>query len=368
MQGELYVHVPFCSKKCRYCAFYSESGVESPLIAEYPRLVRREVRLRAAPFFQPSTIYIGGGTPSLLGPLGLRSLFDGFRDLNLCGADAEITVELNPGDVTPALVSALEECGVTRASLGVQSFSDETLAWLGRRHGAARARAAFSLLRGSRIPAVSIDIITAIPGEPDDTRLASLREAAAVGADHVSVYPLSVERGTPLHGSGVRPVSDDASLAAAADAQRILEAAGYARYEISNYARPGFGCRHNLAVWNGGDYLGVGPGAHSRTGFERRANACDFAAYAEALRRGVLPPAETAVLDPEDDENERFLTRVRLARWRGPDVSTPRGRARMNRISALMKTGIVRPAGDNEFSLTPRGFEVADAVMSELNV
>ena len=360
----LYVHVPFCVSKCRYCAFHSETGADADRLRRFVRLLPRELALRLpSPPPAPTTVYLGGGTPSLLGPDGLRALF---AALPRPAPGAEVTAELNPGDVTPALARALREAGVTRASLGAQSFSDRTLAWLGRRHDAARVRRAAALLREAGVPRLSLDLIAAVPGEPPADFAASLREAVALEPDHVSVYPLSVEPGTPLARAGVAPPPDDAALASVAAAEAFLAAAGYARYELSNYARPGAECRHNLAVWRGEDYVGLGPAAHSREGRTRRANAPSFAAWAAALEAGRLPPAQTVRLSPEEDESERFVTRVRLARWRGPDPATPAGRRRLAALEGLARNGIVRPLGGGEWSLTSRGREVADSVMAEL--
>lgn len=361
--ANLYVHVPFCVSKCRYCAFYSEPGADAARLRDWLRLLPRELALRGAAAARPITVYVGGGTPSLLGPDGLRALF---AALPRPAPDAEATVELNPGDVTSDLAAALRAAGVTRASLGVQSFSDRALRWLGRRHDAARARAAFAALRAAGIPSLSLDLIAALPGAPQGEFAASLREAVALAPDHVSVYPLSVEPGTPLARAGVAPPPDDDALAAVAEAEDALAAAGYARYELSNYARPGSECRHNLAVWRGEDYTGIGPAACSREGAERRANAPDFAAWRAALEAGRLPPAEIVRYTPEEDESERFATRVRLARWRGPDPATAVGRRRLAALAGLERNGIVRPLCGGDWTLTARGREVADAVMAEL--
>jgi oxygen-independent coproporphyrinogen-3 oxidase len=359
----LYVHVPFCVSKCRYCAFHSETGAGADELRAFVRLLPREIALRGAADARPATVYLGGGTPSILGPGPLRALLDA---LPRPDDGAEVSVEVNPGDVTPALAAALRAAGATRVSVGAQSFSDRALAWLGRRHSAARVREAFAALRAAGIPSISLDLIAALPGAPPGEFASSLREAVALGPDHVSVYPLSVEPGTPLARAGVAPPPDDEALASVAEAESVLAAAGYARYELSNYARPGSECRHNLAVWRGEDYLGAGPAAHSREGLGRRANAPSFDAWRAALEAGGLPPADVARLDPDDDESERFATRVRLARWRGPDPATPAGRRRAAALDGLARNGLAAPLGGGDWTLTARGREVADAVMAEL--
>ena len=359
----LYVHVPFCVSKCRYCAFASEAGAGAERLRDFVRLLPREIALRDAADSRPATVYLGGGTPSVLGPEGLSALL---ASLPSPAPGAEISVEANPADVTPALASALRAAGVTRVSLGAQSFSPRALAWLGRRHGPDAVRAAFAAFRAAGIPSLSLDLIAALPGAPPGEFAASLREAIALGPDHVSVYPLSVEPGTPLARDGVAPPSGEEALAAVAETEETLAAAGYARYELSNYARPGSECRHNLAVWRGEDYTGVGPAACSREGLSRRANAPSFDAWRAALEAGRLPPAEVETVSPDDDESERFATRVRLARWRGPDPATPSGRRRLAALEALAREGLAAPLGGGDWTLTARGREVADSVMAEL--
>ena len=359
----LYVHVPFCVSKCRYCAFASEAGAGAEDLRDFVRLLPRELALRGVADDRPATIYLGGGTPSILGPEGLAALLGA---LPSPAPGAEVSVEVNPGDATPALAATLRAAGVTRVSVGAQSFSDRALAWLGRRHDAARIREAFASFRAAGIPSISLDLIAAIPGAPPGEFTASLREAIALAPDHASVYPLSVEPGTPLARAGVAPPSGEEALAAVDEAEAALAPAGYARYEISNYARPGSECRHNLAVWRGEDYTGVGPAAHSREGFARRANAPSFAAWRAALEAGRLPPAEVEELSPDADDSERFATRVRLARWRGPDPAAPSGRRRLAALAALAREGLAAPLGGGDWTLTARGREVADSVMAEL--
>ena len=330
---------------------------------DYLRLLPRELEKRGLADARPATVYAGGGTPSLLGPDGIRALF---AALPAPAPGAEVTVECNPGDVTPRLAAALAEAGVTRVSLGVQSFSDRALGWLGRRHGAAAAREAFATLRKAGFRNLSIDLIAALPDEPEGEFEATLREAAALGPEHASVYALSVEPGTPLARAGVRPAPDAAALAAVSLAARVLGAAGLRRHEVSNYSRPGFECRHNMAVWLGEDYSGTGPAAWSREGLLRRGNDGSFAAWRDALEEGGLPPARTLRVSPDEDSAERFATRARLAEFDGPDPSSPAGLRRLAALRRLSAAGAVRETSGGRWALTERGFEVSDAAMEEL--
>ena len=312
---------------------------------------------------RPDTLYVGGGTPSQLGPDGIRALF---AALPPPAPNAEVTVEANPADMTPALARALRESGVTRVSLGAQSFAPETLARLGRRHGPDAIRRAAALVRKAGIARLSLDLIAAIPGEDADGFSTSLREALALAPDHMSVYPLSIEPGTPFAKANMRPPSDDEALDAVARAESALNAAGFVRYELSNYATPGAECRHNLAVWLGEDYAGVGPAACSRTGCVRRANAPSFPVWRDALRGGTPPPAQEECLSETDDEAERFSTRVRLREWTLPAPDSDAGRRRTAALARLAALHLVRSPAPGRWSLTARGREVADAVAAEL--
>ncbi len=361
----LYVHVPFCVSKCRYCAFHSETGASAEALAAFPRLIGREGALRA-PGARPTTLYLGGGTPSSLGSDGLRALAAALPAL----ADgAEFTVELNPADVDAPLAEALRAAGVTRVSLGAQTFDPAALRFLGRRHTVADTLAAASALRHAGFDNVSLDLIAAVPGCCGASFRRSLEQAIALEPRHLSVYALTVEEGTPLaadvRAGRVKMPADDETLDALAEAEAALARAGYARYEISNYALPGFECRHNLAVWHGEDYIGLGPAAASRLGLVRRTNAPDLSAWASALDAGRPPPADEESLSPEDDEHERFVTGFRLAAGVRPNPATATGRARLAVCEKLTSQGLLAALPGGAYALTPRGREVADAVSLE---
>ena len=262
----LYVHVPFCVSKCAYCDFYSRAGGEA----------LRKPFVDAALFEaghwshydlldDVPSLYIGGGTPTLLGE-DLVRLVRGLIETARLRPDAEVTVETNPETTDAPLVAALIEAGVNRFSLGVQSFDDDVLRILGRCHDAARAREATRILRDSGA-AFSIDLICGVPGQTTASWDATLEEAVCCGARHFSVYPLTVEEGTPLDVSvkaGEVPAPDpDDAADMMLTAEVALAAAGMPRYEVASYAQPGHEARHNLVYWTGGSYLGVGPHAAS---------------------------------------------------------------------------------------------------------
>jgi len=361
-----YVHIPFCGSKCGYCAFYSIVETDCQLLKAYPSLLGREWRLRAGNEARLQTLYVGGGTPSLLGPEGVRALF---AALPSCASDAEVTMEVNPADVTPSLVAAMRVSGVTRVSIGAQSFDPDALMRLGRRHSVEQIGEAVDCFRRGGFENISLDLIACIPGVSRLQFLETLEQAIALEPDHLSVYPLSIEPGTrfakAVKTGQLVPVDDDAGLDTVAEVESVLREAGYARYEISNYARPGFESRHNRAVWRGEDFVGVGPSAASREGLHRRTNAADVQVWQAALEAEQLPPAEEETLTPAEDERERFVMRLRLAEGLRVDPSTALGRERLSICLRLERLGLLQVLPDGAVSLTARGREVADAVMAE---
>lgn len=374
----LYVHVPWCRSKCRYCAFYSEAADAEPVA--FAGTIADEIRARAPAGFAPEAVYIGGGTPSLLGAAGVSALCRALRAVADLSAVREWTFEANPDSAHPATLEAMLAGGATRLSLGAQSFDDATLRFLGRPHDAAAIRRAIAAAHTAGFASVGLDLIAGIPSlSPQNTSLSppvwrrTLDEALALQPDHVSVYALTVEPGTPLaadvEAGRVQMPPDDAVMDALAEAERVLSVAGLARYEISNYARPGRECLYNLSVWRGEDYLGVGPSASSRLGLERRTNAASIG----ILHRAVPLPPALEFLSPRADRLERFLTGLRLAEGADPSRAAPEDAARMaptfRRLAAhgLLESVPGTPNGAGiRWRLTSRGREVADAVAREL--
>ncbi|MBM4142797.1 MAG: radical SAM family heme chaperone HemW [Lentisphaerae bacterium] len=369
----LYVHVPFCRDMCAYCALYSE--VYRPdRAARYVRAVAAEIgQLRgAAPRPRPETVYIGGGTPTVLAAGELDALLGVLKRQVDLSAAAEWTVESNPAVMDAARAALLRSHGVSRVSLGVQSFEDEVLRAMGRPHGADDARSAAAALRRAGFDNVGLDLIAGLPGVGAAAWRRTLREAVALEPEHLSVYALAVERGTRLAravraGTCAAP-DDDALLDALDKAGEILRAAGYTRYELSNYARPGRQCLHNAAVWRGADYLGIGPGAASRAGLRRWTNVPDVASYAAALLAGRPPPRGEETVAPGTDAVERVVFKFRTAEGVGDadaDALPEALRARWRTtLRALRGHGLLARA-HGRWRLTRRGRQVADAVIGE---
>lgn len=378
MAEHLYIHVPFCDGKCHYCGFYSIVACQS-VVALYSPLPAEELGLLLeadpAALKRPATLYIGGGTPSMLGADGLKRLADALSRRVPLDALEEWTVELNPASVSPALLEALKAIGVNRLSIGVQSFDDTILLSIGRRHDAAAAVKAVALALDSGFDNTGIDLIAGLPGSTQALWQATLERALSMPLKHVSVYALSLEPGTPLAvqaAKGAVMPSDEEQLAALAQAEGVLGQAGFGRYEISNYAIPGYECRHNLGIWRGNDYVGLGPAAASRLNRKRWTNTEDLSDYMEALGGGRRPAARQETLDDREDATERALFALRLSEGIDPDDVARRfpalrdqASAWEERLAGLARHGITEKGG-RRWRLTPRGREVCDAVLREL--
>jgi len=327
MRG-IYVHVPFCVRKCGYCDFYSVAGGEEER-NRYPALVEREMDhlLRKFPGeagVPADTVYIGGGTPTVLGPDRLNRLLAAIRSRFPVAEDAEITTEANPGTATGDDFARLREGGFNRVSLGVQSFRPETVAALGRIHSVEDVRAAYRDARRAGFPSVGIDLIFGNPGQNEAEWQEDLDLAVTFLPDHVSAYALTPEPGTPIRaaidGGGIALPDDDTVARMYTAARETLRGAGYRHYEISNFARPGKECRHNLKYWDREGYLGLGPSAHgllfpgeSAPFGLRTANPPSLSEYALRFGEGRIPWSGVVTSSREDAWKEFLIFGLRVA-------------------------------------------------------
>ena len=289
MIRHLYFHIPFCPKLCPYCCFYVEVGSRNKTTAFLDALLRDVERAAAEREVKPETIYFGGGTPSALTTAQLEYLFDGLRARLDLRDLVEWDLEANPATIRAEKARLMHAAGVTRLSLGVQSWDDALLATLGRTHDAAQAEATFAVLREAGFANLNIDLMFAVPGQTAAQWEATLEKTIALGPEHVSCYCLTYEEDTEYFrkltgGTFVQDDERDAQLFETT--MDTLTAAGFAHYEISNYARAGRESRHNLAYWQGRDYLGFGPGAFSTVGCERWENVRDTAEYTRRVMAG----------------------------------------------------------------------------------
>jgi oxygen-independent coproporphyrinogen-3 oxidase len=302
--GHLYVHVPFCAHRCGYCDFVTVTG-HVHLRARYVDALAAEL---AHADVAPDTVFVGGGTPSILADRELARL------LAALPPAAEVTVECNPETVTPEKAHVLVEGGVTRVSLGAQSFRRHLLDVLERRARPEQITAAVGILRAAGIQSLNLDLIFGVPGEREGDLGADLTDLLELGPDHVSTYELEAKPGTRFthrHGPELERQAE-AMEGYYEEVVEALRAAGYRWYETANFCRPGHECRHNLGYWQGADYLGIGVGAVSTIGLERRRNRPGLRGYLEAVEAGRRPPADVEHLTPAERGMERLMLGLRL--------------------------------------------------------
>jgi len=371
--ASLYVHIPFCVRKCEYCDFYS--GVAGDAEIElYLQALDREFALRAPKGLQPETVFIGGGTPTRLSAPQLRTLgamFGRHVDLGRCG---EFTCEINPGTLTPEKAQALVAMGVNRASFGVQSFDEKYLRGLGRIYEAGTAPAAVQMARDAGIVRISVDLMFALPGQTLAEFRNDLQKALALGTEHISLYALTFEDDTPLtrdlQSGKVKPPSEELEREMFQLADEVTAGAGLPRYEVSNYARPGAQCAHNLVYWTAGDWHGFGAGAHAMIDGEITANAADFKHYCEHLAAGKLPLTRQDKQSPLERAETLLLMGLRLVR--GVDLARFRAFAGQDftrlcgePAARLVALGLLELTATH-VRVTPQGMFVLDNVILEL--
>ena len=373
----IYVHVPFCVTRCGYCDFNTYtaadlgSGASRQAYAgqaiEEIRLARRVLGTVDLPV---STVFIGGGTPTLLPPADLGKILRAVDTEFGLTPDAEVTTEANPETVDAGLLAELRRTGITRISLGMQSSVPHVLGVLDRVHEAGRPQRCVGWARSAGFAHVSLDLIYGTPGESDDDWARSLDSALAAGPDHISAYALIVEAGTRLaarirRGELTAP-DDDVMADRYLAADETLAAAGLGWYEISNWAAgQSARCRHNMLYWTGGDWWGVGPGAHSHVGGTRWWNVRHPAAYAARIAEGLSPGQAGEVLTPAERRTERIMLLTRLASGCPLDELEPAGRSA---ASLAVADGLIAPRelADGRVVLTMRGRLLADLVIRGL--
>ena len=373
----IYIHVPFCESRCAYCDFYSTTLLRHR--SAYVDMVCRELQLRL-PELQGApieTIYLGGGTPSTLTIEELSSILTSIRNFHLSSFNfqlAEITLEANPDDLTEEYVQGLRTLPFNRVSIGIQSFHDRTLRLVGRRHTAQEAIEAVHRCQRMGLTNISIDLMYGLPGETIDDWAYSLDQAIALGVPHISAYHLTYEEGTRLwrmkEQGIVSPIDEEHSIRAFELLREKLLAAGYEHYEISNFALPGYHSRHNSSYWQGIPYIGIGPGAHSYDGTDRRWNLSSLTDYI-ATPEGEDVPHELEHLTTEERYDERIITELRTAR--GVDLTSlladfgERYHTHCLRCATpYINRGQLVHTADNHLRLTPESIFISDAVMRDL--
>jgi len=368
----LYVHVPFCPAKCRYCDFYS-LVIAPPAAEAFIRAAVAELEHSLEHLQTPArSVFVGGGTPTCLGSELLGALLKTLRPL--VNEQTEFTVEANPGTVTPAIINVLRNCGVNRVSLGIQSLIADELALLGRIHSPDEARCALDELRAGGIDNINVDLIYGIPGQTLDSWKSSLDGVLEMSPEHLSCYALSFESGTPLNRDRqaglLEEMSDELQKACYDTAVGAAAADGLHQYEISNFARPPRQCLHNLTYWRNEPYLGIGPAATSYVTGVRRTNRPDLQAYVRALAQGKIPPSTCERLSARPAMAETLMLALRTVS--GVDRGDFAERFGQDPLRAFAKT-IRRYEQLGNLAVTPshiricpESFFVADTILADL--
>lgn len=367
----LYIHIPFCLRKCNYCDFPSVAG-RLELLPSYLSALENELVLQSHRWTdrRVETIFIGGGTPSILLPGDYRSLMDTVRRVFQVSDSAEISLEANPGTVTAEKAYAMRDAGINRISMGVQAVQDPLLLAMGRIHRKADAEEAIILFRNAGFTNLNLDLMFGLPGQTPDMWRETLAFALSTPISHLSCYSLSVEEDTPwgiLDQEGrLLPASDELDRLLYHEARRILAKEGFLHYELSNFAKSGFSCRHNLIYWNRHDYLGVGAASHSLMEGMRFANTADPDAYIRSVDNGVPLLSESAVLTREEALSERMLMGMRLMEGVRLDLVYKEFGINVavrfaDEIRLLQRDGLVL-LENSVLRLTEKGFDLANRV------
>jgi putative oxygen-independent coproporphyrinogen III oxidase len=360
----LYVHVPFCLTRCGYCDFNTYEGLDH-LRGRYVEALMREAAMHAPRWVDAEfvSVFFGGGTPTTLPPTALEGLLTSFRSALVFSDDVEVTVEANPDTVDERYLSALRSFGVSRLSMGAQSFDPVVLAALERIHSPQSVRAAFAAARCAGFDDVNLDLIYGADGESLDSWRRTLEETVALGPDHVSAYALTIEPATPLGrkvGAGLVPAPDpDLQAEMYEVACTVFRAAGFEHYEVSNWARPGHACRHNLGYWEGRPYLGLGAGAHSYRDGRRWWNVRPPQQYLCEVEVGRDPVGDLELLTDEERTVERLLLGLRLS------TGVPAAWLAAERVDEFVAEGLASRS-NGTVRLTEAGFLLANEAVLEL--
>ena len=373
----LYLHVPFCSSKCSYCAFYSVTN--NQLKQDYIEAVCKELYLRKHFFqdihlennqFDPivNTVYFGGGTPSCLDESDFEKIFNTIYDC-FGSSFEEVTIECNPDDITLPYAKILKKYA-NRISLGIQTFNNDQLKLINRRHNAEEAIKAVNIIKEVGISNISIDLIFGFPKETLADWLFDINQAIKLDVQHVSAYSLMFEEGTKLYHllqkEKIEQISEELSVEMYDVLIDQLSEAGLAQYEISNFAKPGFESRHNSSYWNETPYLGVGPSAHSYNLSTRSWNVSNVSQYVKSISKGILPLEEEQI-----DEITRYndLITTALRTKEGIHLNTLQedyAQYLLEQSSEFIKEGTMIKTSDNRLALTRKGYYISDTIMAEL--
>ncbi len=366
----LYLHIPWCVRKCPYCDFNSHTAAEVLPEKQYVAAVLSDLRAEVAraPDRELSSIFIGGGTPSLFSGEALQSLLDGVRDMIALGSDCEITMEANPGTAESSRFAAYRNAGVNRLSLGVQSLCDNSLKLLGRVHGADEARRAYDMARGAGFENINLDMMFGLPQQSTQAALADLQQLIDLQPEHISWYQLTLEPNTLFHRQVPAGLPDDDSLADLhAEGLQILASSDYARYEVSAFAKSGALCRHNLNYWQFGDYLAAGAGAHGKLSVGREIWRVWKQRHPRQYMQEIDPTGERFLIERDQLSFEFMLNALRLVG--GVESALFEARTGLDfssiqqQLGSLEQRELLQPADSGRIACTALGLNYLDDVL-----
>lgn len=381
MELELYLHIPFCVRKCAYCDFLSAPGDDKKRM-EYVKTLIEEIKgyREAYQKYHVTTVFVGGGTPSVLSPEQMEDIFAALRENFVIDADAEITIEVNPGTVTEEKAEAWKCAGINRISIGLQSVNNDELKMLGRIHTYEQFLETYSLLRRKGFRNLNVDLISAIPGQTLKSWNRTLNTVAKLEPEHISAYSLIVEEGTPFYERYAERTEsseskypqlpdEDTERAIYEETEKLLQIHGYSRYEISNYAKEGYTCRHNEGYWRRTEYLGIGLGSSSLIGKKRFCNLSQYDAYTEAVWNKKELHQETEYLEKTDEMEEfmflglRMMSGISRADFRKcfqEELEDIYGK----QLLKLKQDKLIKCEGDRVY-LTKRGIDISNYVFEQ---
>ena len=367
MQG-LYIHIPFCKSRCIYCGFFSTTMLD--LRQQYVDALCQEMKMRCQGAENISTIYLGGGTPSQLTTDQLRQILHRAYIYNKVEKDAEVTIEVNPDDVTERFANDLTQLPVNRISMGVQTFDDKRLRFLHRRHTAEQVTTAVDRLRAAGIKNISIDLMYGFPGETIADCEADIAKALSLQVEHISTYCLIIEEDTQLQQmlqqGNITETEEELERQMYETIINRLEDGGYEQYELSNFARPGFHSRHNSSYWDGTPYIGIGAAAHSYDIESRSWNIADIKQYIQGMANSQRIYEEER-LDSDTRYNDAITVALRTSRGLDLQALSPKHRTYcLENAQRYLDDGLLERTQDNHLRLTRRGLFVSDMIMSNL--
>ena len=371
----IYIHIPFCKTRCIYCDFFSTTQLE--LREQYVEAVCKEIEMTNK-YLDGDTIhsiYFGGGTPSQLDTTQIGRILNTVQAHHSIVQNCETTIELNPDDVTSKYVESLSSLPVNRVSLGIQTFNDNTLRFIHRRHTSQQAIDAVRRLQNHGFSNISIDLMFGFPGETLEDWQNDIEHALQLGIQHISAYSLMYEEGTELYrllsSQQIHEIDEELSRNMYQTLMERLADAGFEHYEISNFAKPGYYSRHNSSYWNDTKYLGIGAGAHSYNGIIRQSNISNIKAYIDGIHEG-MPKCDTEMLTRDQQYNETVMTRLRTSQGLNTDIIKERfGTDYYNHLmtaaTPYYNIGLLK-IDEGNLSLTPKGIYISNDIIASLFV